>query len=180
MRVLNIEDQNISDAEMRSIQAKTMVIVGDADGVKPEHAVAMTPHWSGVAGSFVTFVPSTGRVCSVRLQPVGRIVVTLVAWGDWMETSDSALARTIEARVLASHARQIAAEIRSVAARHSQVAGELSELARNPRQVDNDDQVRLVAGRLQREFEETDARSQQLIATGDEIEARRRELLTKD
>ena len=41
MRVLNLEDQNISDAQMRSIQAKTMVIVGDADGVKPEHAVAM-------------------------------------------------------------------------------------------------------------------------------------------
>jgi pimeloyl-ACP methyl ester carboxylesterase len=41
MRVLGIEDQNISDAQMRSIQAKTMVIVGDADGVKPEHAVAM-------------------------------------------------------------------------------------------------------------------------------------------
>ncbi|MDN5914278.1 MAG: alpha/beta hydrolase [Pseudonocardia sp.] len=41
MKVLNIEDQNISDAQMRSISAKTMVIVGDADGVKPEHAVAM-------------------------------------------------------------------------------------------------------------------------------------------
>jgi hypothetical protein len=26
---------------MRSISAKTMVIVGDADGVKPEHALAM-------------------------------------------------------------------------------------------------------------------------------------------
>jgi pimeloyl-ACP methyl ester carboxylesterase len=41
MRVLNFEDQNISDAQMRSIPAKTMVIVGDADGVRPEHAVAM-------------------------------------------------------------------------------------------------------------------------------------------
>jgi pimeloyl-ACP methyl ester carboxylesterase len=41
MRVLNIEDQDISDAEMRSITAKTMVIVGDADGVRPEHALAM-------------------------------------------------------------------------------------------------------------------------------------------
>jgi len=41
MKVLGIEDQNISDAQMRSIQAKTMVIVGDADGVRPEHAVAM-------------------------------------------------------------------------------------------------------------------------------------------
>ncbi|WP_029111913.1 alpha/beta fold hydrolase [Mycobacterium sp. URHB0044] len=41
MKVLNIDDQNISDDEMRSITAKTMVIVGDADGVKPEHALAM-------------------------------------------------------------------------------------------------------------------------------------------
>jgi pimeloyl-ACP methyl ester carboxylesterase len=41
MRVLNFEDQQITDAQMRSIRAKTMVIVGDADGVKPEHAVAM-------------------------------------------------------------------------------------------------------------------------------------------
>lgn len=41
MRVLNVEDQNITDAQMRSISAKTMVIVGDADGVKPEHALQM-------------------------------------------------------------------------------------------------------------------------------------------
>ena len=41
MRVLGIEDQNISDAQMRSIRARTMIVAGDADGVKPEHAVAM-------------------------------------------------------------------------------------------------------------------------------------------
>jgi pimeloyl-ACP methyl ester carboxylesterase len=41
MKVLNIDDQNISDDEMRAIAAPTMVIVGDADGVKPEHAMAM-------------------------------------------------------------------------------------------------------------------------------------------
>jgi pimeloyl-ACP methyl ester carboxylesterase len=41
MKVLNIDDQNISDEQMRSISAKTMVIVGDADGVKLEHALAM-------------------------------------------------------------------------------------------------------------------------------------------
>ena len=41
MRVLNFEDQNISDAQMRSISARTMVIVGDADGVRPEHALEM-------------------------------------------------------------------------------------------------------------------------------------------
>jgi len=41
MKVLGIEDQNISDAQVRSIPAKTMVIAGDADAVKPEHALAM-------------------------------------------------------------------------------------------------------------------------------------------
>lgn len=41
MKRLNADDQNISDDEMRSISAKTMVIIGDADGVKPEHALAM-------------------------------------------------------------------------------------------------------------------------------------------
>ncbi len=41
MKALNINDQDISDEEMRTISAKTMVIVGDADGVKLEHALAM-------------------------------------------------------------------------------------------------------------------------------------------
>jgi len=41
MKVLNTTGQDISDAQMRSISANTMVIVGDADGVKPEHALAM-------------------------------------------------------------------------------------------------------------------------------------------
>jgi pimeloyl-ACP methyl ester carboxylesterase len=41
MKVLNIDDQNISDEEMRSIAAQTMVVIGDADSVKPEHALAM-------------------------------------------------------------------------------------------------------------------------------------------
>jgi pimeloyl-ACP methyl ester carboxylesterase len=41
MKVLSIDDQDISDAQMRSISAKTMVIVGDADAVTPEHALAM-------------------------------------------------------------------------------------------------------------------------------------------
>jgi pimeloyl-ACP methyl ester carboxylesterase len=41
MKVLNVNDQNISDEQMRSISAKTMVIVGDADGVTLEHAQTM-------------------------------------------------------------------------------------------------------------------------------------------
>jgi hypothetical protein len=58
IRVLNINDQNITDAQMRSIQAKTMVIVGDADGVKPEHAVAMFKH---IARTFGVSSASTFR-----------------------------------------------------------------------------------------------------------------------
>jgi hypothetical protein len=41
MRVLGIDDQDISDTQMRSISARTMVIAGDVDAVKPEHALAM-------------------------------------------------------------------------------------------------------------------------------------------
>jgi pimeloyl-ACP methyl ester carboxylesterase len=41
MKVLSIDDQDISDAQLRSISARTMVIIGDADAVKPEHALAM-------------------------------------------------------------------------------------------------------------------------------------------
>lgn len=41
MKRLNVDDQNISDEEMRAISAKTMVVVGDADGVTLEHALAM-------------------------------------------------------------------------------------------------------------------------------------------
>jgi pimeloyl-ACP methyl ester carboxylesterase len=41
MRELTSNEQDISDAQMRAISARTMVIVGDADAVKPEHAVAM-------------------------------------------------------------------------------------------------------------------------------------------
>jgi pimeloyl-ACP methyl ester carboxylesterase len=41
MKVLSIDDQDISDEQMRAIPAKTMVIIGDADAVTPEHALAM-------------------------------------------------------------------------------------------------------------------------------------------
>jgi len=68
MRVLNIEDQNISDAQMRSIQAKTMVIVGDADGVKPEHAVAMFK----LRGGGDEQAAATGAISKV---PQARLVI---------------------------------------------------------------------------------------------------------
>ena len=41
MKVLGIEDHHMTDAQVSSIPASTMVIVGDADAVKPEHALAM-------------------------------------------------------------------------------------------------------------------------------------------
>ena len=68
MKVLNIEDQNISDAQMRSIQARTMVIVGDADGVKPEHAVAMFK----LRGGGDEEAAATGAISNV---PQARLVI---------------------------------------------------------------------------------------------------------
>jgi pimeloyl-ACP methyl ester carboxylesterase len=68
MKRLNIEDQNISDEAMRSISAKTTVIVGDADGVQLEHAVAMFKLRGG---------GGEGAAASGVLQqaPVARLVV---------------------------------------------------------------------------------------------------------
>jgi pimeloyl-ACP methyl ester carboxylesterase len=68
MNVLNIEDQNISDAQMRSIQAKTMVVVGDADGVRPEHAVAMFK----LRGGGDEEAAATGAISKV---PQARLVI---------------------------------------------------------------------------------------------------------
>jgi pimeloyl-ACP methyl ester carboxylesterase len=41
VKILNINDQEISDDDVRAISAPTMVMVGDADGVTLEHAVSM-------------------------------------------------------------------------------------------------------------------------------------------
>jgi pimeloyl-ACP methyl ester carboxylesterase len=68
MRVLNFEDQSITDAQMRSIQAKTMVIVGDADGVRPEHAVAMFK----LRGGGDEAAAATGAISGV---PQARLVI---------------------------------------------------------------------------------------------------------
>jgi pimeloyl-ACP methyl ester carboxylesterase len=92
MRVLNIEDQNISDAQMRSIQAKTMVIVGDADGVKPEHAVAMfrlrgggdeeaaaTGVISAVPRARLVILPATSHISiSAAVQVLGPMITAFL------------------------------------------------------------------------------------------------------
>lgn len=41
MKVLGINDHDMSDEQVSSISARTMVVVGDADAVRPEHALAM-------------------------------------------------------------------------------------------------------------------------------------------
>ena len=68
MKVLGVEDQNMSDAQMRSISAKTMVIVGDADGVRPEHALAMFK----LRGGGDEEAAATGTLEKV---PVARLVI---------------------------------------------------------------------------------------------------------
>ena len=68
MKVLNRNDQNIPDARMRAISARTMVIVGDADGVTLEHAVAMFKLRGGGDEEAAT----TGTLAKV---PAARLVV---------------------------------------------------------------------------------------------------------
>ena len=89
MRVLNLEDQNITDAQMRSIHAKTMVIVADADGVKPEHAVAMfklrgggdeeaaaTGSISVVPQARLVILPATSHISITAAVPVLEPMIT--------------------------------------------------------------------------------------------------------
>ncbi len=68
MKVLSINEQDITDAQMRAISAKTMVIVGDADAVKPEHAVAMFK----LRGGGNEEAPATGTLTKV---PAARLVI---------------------------------------------------------------------------------------------------------
>jgi pimeloyl-ACP methyl ester carboxylesterase len=68
MKVLNINDQNLTDAQMRSISARTMVIVGDADGVKLEHAVSMFK----LRGGGDEEAAATGMLTKV---PAARLVI---------------------------------------------------------------------------------------------------------
>lgn len=67
MKVLGFEDQNLGDEQMRSIPARTMVVVGDADAVRLEHAVAMFRLWGGgdeeaAATGVISAVPRTRLV----------------------------------------------------------------------------------------------------------------------
>lgn len=76
MKVLNIDDQDISDDQLRSIKARTMVIAGDADGVRPEHALAMFKLRGGgdeeaAASGFLSQVPPARLVILPATSHVG-------------------------------------------------------------------------------------------------------------
>ncbi|HVX46457.1 MAG TPA: alpha/beta hydrolase [Mycobacteriales bacterium] len=76
MKVLNIEDQDISDEQLRSFPAPTMVIVGDADGVRPEHAVSMFTLRGGydeeaVVSGLLPSVPAARLVILPAMSHVG-------------------------------------------------------------------------------------------------------------
>jgi pimeloyl-ACP methyl ester carboxylesterase len=75
MKVLGINDQNMTDEEVSSIAAPTMVVVGDADAVRPEHALAMfrlrgggdeeaaaTGALSGVPAARLVILPATSHI----------------------------------------------------------------------------------------------------------------------
>ena len=68
MRDLTSKEQDIPDAQMRAISARTMVIVGDADAVKPEHAVAMFK----LRGGGDEEASATGTLTKV---PAARLVI---------------------------------------------------------------------------------------------------------
>jgi pimeloyl-ACP methyl ester carboxylesterase len=68
MKVLGINDHYMTDAQVASLPAKTMVIVGDADAVKPEHALAMFR----LRGGGDEEVAATGMVHKV---PDARLVI---------------------------------------------------------------------------------------------------------
>lgn len=68
MRVLISDATDITDAQMRAISARTMVLAGDADSVKPEHAVAMFK----LRGGGDEQAAATGTLTKV---PAARLVI---------------------------------------------------------------------------------------------------------
>ncbi|BBY30285.1 alpha/beta fold hydrolase [Mycolicibacterium sediminis] len=76
MTTLNLDDQQISDDEMRSITAPTMVIVGDADGVRLDHALEMFALRGGgdadaAASGVLSHVPPARLVVLPAMSHVG-------------------------------------------------------------------------------------------------------------
>jgi pimeloyl-ACP methyl ester carboxylesterase len=88
MRVLNFEDQHISDDAMRGIDAETMIIVGDADGVRPEHAVDMFR----LRGGGDVVAAATGEITAV---PAARLVILPATSHISISSADAVLAPMI-------------------------------------------------------------------------------------
>jgi pimeloyl-ACP methyl ester carboxylesterase len=68
MKMMNINYPDVTDVQMRAISAKTMVIVGDADAVNLEHAVAMFK----LRGGGDDEASATGTLTKV---PAARLVI---------------------------------------------------------------------------------------------------------
>ncbi len=68
VKVLGIDDQDMSDAEVSSLSASTMVVVGDADIVRPEHALALFT----LRGGGDEEAAATG---TLRKVPAARLVI---------------------------------------------------------------------------------------------------------
>ena len=76
MKALGVNDQNITDEQVRSISAKTMIIVGDADAVKQEHALKMFTLRGGggeeaAASGMLQNVPSARLVILPAMSHIG-------------------------------------------------------------------------------------------------------------
>jgi pimeloyl-ACP methyl ester carboxylesterase len=84
-----IEDQQITDEQMRSIRAPTMVIIGDADGVRPEHAVEMfklrgggdedaaaTGEMSTAPQTRLVILPATSHISILKAEKILEPMIT--------------------------------------------------------------------------------------------------------
>lgn len=76
MKVLNAEDQEIPEAQIRAIRAKTMVIVGDTDSLTLEHAVRLFRLRGGVddeaaASGLLQRVPDARLVVLPAMSHIG-------------------------------------------------------------------------------------------------------------
>ena len=83
MKALGINDQNTTDEQVRSISAKTMIIVGDADSVRPEHALKMFTLRGGAdeeaaASGMLQNVPAARLVILPAMSHVGIAAASAV------------------------------------------------------------------------------------------------------
>ena len=89
-RKLNFEEQDIPEEAIRRIGAPTMVVVGDADGVQPEHAIALFK----LRGGGDRHAAATGLLGGV---PQARLLVLPAASHLGLTAMDAEIARHVTA-----------------------------------------------------------------------------------